>query len=430
MCKSFLPHPNQKVEKFSNIVKGEKGLDIQRLENENKYDYIKRIVYGKLVNKTVSEDYEDLSEKIFGEGNCYNGSEVRKRMYGIKHLLDIIENSPIETITEDAMLKKIELAKQELQKEKYKVQTEKLSLNQLLREEARFELFIEHAVRAIENVKPIEINTYKNKWTKGCREGLLLFADAHYGKELSIKGLYGEILNEYSIEIFEQRMADLLVETVDIVDKEGFDRIKVFNLGDEIEGILRISQLMSLKLGIVDSSIAFAYFIASWLNELSRYVSVDYYSTLGGNHSEIRVLTGKKNDFPNENMGKVIHTLVTQILKDNPNVTIHDNGNDKIFTNIAGYNVLGIHGEEKNIMQAIRDFSFIYNTDVDFLVSGHRHHANSVSAGIKKGCIGVGSIIGIDDFSMQLKRTSDASATFVVFEEGKGKTIEYNICLN
>lgn len=65
---------------------------IKRLENEEKIDYIKRLVYGKLVDGTLKDvKYEDLSELIFGEGNCFNESEVRKRMYGMKYLFELME---------------------------------------------------------------------------------------------------------------------------------------------------------------------------------------------------------------------------------------------------------------------------------------------------------------------------------------------------
>ena len=37
------------------------------------------------------EEYEALSEVLFGEGNSYNSSEVRKRMYGMRRLVEIIE---------------------------------------------------------------------------------------------------------------------------------------------------------------------------------------------------------------------------------------------------------------------------------------------------------------------------------------------------
>lgn len=63
---------------------------IERRQNENELDFIKRIVNGKLVDKTIDTNYEELSELLFGEGNCYNSSEVRKRMYGMKRIFELM----------------------------------------------------------------------------------------------------------------------------------------------------------------------------------------------------------------------------------------------------------------------------------------------------------------------------------------------------
>lgn len=56
------------------------------------YEEVKKIVENKLINKTETRGYEELSEFLFGDGNCFNESEVRKRMYGMKRLIEIIEN--------------------------------------------------------------------------------------------------------------------------------------------------------------------------------------------------------------------------------------------------------------------------------------------------------------------------------------------------
>ena len=60
-------------------------------------------------------------------------------------------------------------------------------------------------------------------------------------------------------------------------------------MGDFNDGILRVSQLMKLRYGVVDGTIKYADFISNWLNELTKYVRVKYQST-NGNHSELRML--------------------------------------------------------------------------------------------------------------------------------------------
>lgn len=315
--------------------------------------------------------------------------------------------------------------------DKLKLRDEISYNNEILRKIARIESFndlIAESISKIPKLKtPMPILSDDNYLLDS--SGVLMIADQHFGTEFTIKGLVeGEILNHYSPEVFKKNMWKLLEKTVCICDKEGFRNISIMDLGDSLDGILRISQLMSLKYGIIDSCIEYSEFMSNWLNELSNYLKIDYYST-EGNHTMLRLLTGKKGDFPNENMQKIIDKFISVRLEGNPNVNIIKNNTDKIFTNIRGFNILGIHGEEKSASTALKDYSTIYNKDINYLVHGHKHHPKSEEVGFMKGTIGVGSIMGINDFAMKIKATSNPSATFCIFTKGEGKTIEYNIGL-
>ena len=63
------------------------------------------------------------------------------------------------------------------------------------------------------------------------------------------------------------------------------------------------------------------------------------------------------------------------------------------------------------------------------MVGGHKHHQHSVNIGIESDVIAAPSIIGIDDYSLSLNKTSDPGATLFVLENGVGKVLEYNIKL-
>ena len=395
-----------------------------RKNNESGYNYIIRLIEGKS-NGIYDIDYVELFKLAFGIE--ISSDEARKRYYGLKMLLPYLDKEKTINISDDKVLNEYDIKLQELQKEKIKIQTEKTTLSQLLRESARFELFTERAVQAIKEIKPLpypdKIISNKNK-----TEGLLCLADAHFGKEILINDLKGEIINQYDEEIFKQRMYKLLNKTLDICKKEDLTEIHIMNLGDEIDGLIHLGQLVNLKYGVVESAIKYSYFIASWLNLLSKNIKIKYYSTCG-NHTDLRMLSTKKGELPHENISKVIFILTKEILKDNPNIECIENKTDMIYTQIAGFNILGIHGEEKDVQQSIRDYSYMYNEDISYLVTGHKHHANSVNLGISKGTIGVGCICGLDNFSLKIKKISEPSSTFVVFEEDVGKIIEYNISL-
>lgn len=60
----------------------------------------------------------------------------------------------------------------------------------------------------------------------------MVFGDEHYGAEFELKDLFGNIINSYSPEIFEERMYDLFDQTVEIIHKENIDTLNVYSMGD------------------------------------------------------------------------------------------------------------------------------------------------------------------------------------------------------
>lgn len=324
--------------------------------------------------------------------------------------------------------------KRELEKLKKQIQTEKTEYNQQLRIEARDELLVEKirdAVRELNERDPMVYFEphYNTNYENGPRTWILAFGDAHFGAELQIKGLHGEIINEYSPEIFYERMNELMVRVCDIIIENEINELYVFDMGDAIDGILRVSQLMKLRYGVVQSTIKYADFLAYWLYELSKMCPVKF-RMCNGNHSEIRHLGQKKGAFEQDNMGEVIFEFLRMRFEysDIP-VDISRNETDMIFENIQGFNVLGYHGESKDLEAAMKDFRGMYKTDVDMLIAGHLHHSFSETVGVNSDIMRTPSIIGIDDFSMKCHKTSNPGATMFCIERDAGKTKEYHIKL-
>lgn len=350
------------------------------------------------------------------------GSAFVSEYYKWKESLKQSENK------DDEYFKELQVQKRELQKERKKLQTEKLEYNKWLREDARDELIMEKICNSINNLEPMDIPTYIEP-KHNIRGFVLAYGDEHFGVEYELKGLFGDIINSYSPEIFEERMWDLFNQVVEIIQKENIDTLHVFNMGDFNDGILRVSQLMKLRYGVIDGTIKYADFISNWLNELSKYVRIKYQST-NGNHSELRMLGQPKGTFTEDNMGKVVLEFIKIRLKDNPNFTYIENPTGFIYAQVACNTILGIHGEVKNMKTAIDEFSRIYNVPIQYLLAGHLHHNKTEEIGINNEVINVGSIIGIDDYSLSLRKTANASAKLLIFEQNKGKICEYTLKLN
>ena len=396
--------------------------NFKKTSSETDDQYIHRICAMKesanMTWKQVAEVINNALGQNYGE-SCY-----RKQYQMFQKGLQVNEK---QIFTEDEYLNSIRAERRANEKVLKKIQTEKLEYNKWLREEARDELIrdaIIEEVRAGHQFEAPRRVFYEN----GKRCAVLCIADAHYGTEFKILGLHGEVLNEYSPEIFEKRMELLFNKVVNIIEKEHIDVLYVYSLGDEVDGVLRVSQLMKLRYGVVESSIRYANYIATWLDALSNYVYIKFQTTFG-NHSELRMLAQPKGTFKDDNTALFIKEIIKTKLENNQNFEMIENPTGLIFDTIFGFNVLGIHGECKNLANAIKDFSNTYNTQIHVLVGGHMHHMHEETVGINKDVISIPSIIGIDDFSMKLNKTSNPGATLFFLEEGEGVVQEYKIKL-
>ena len=395
--------------------------EFKKLDSQNYHQYIWAM--DGLVQSGKYKNWKEITpfvnRELFGDDESQYRDESAYRK-AVKYARDFYE-AGVFGDNEDEYYKK-------LQKVKVQVQTEKLEYSRWLREEARDELITEKICDAILSLPPLDIPKHI-PYSHNARAYALVFGDEHYGVEFELKGLFGDILNAYSPEIFEKRMWDLFNQTIEIVQKENIGILNVFSMGDFSDGILRVSQLMKLRYGVVDGTIKYADFISNWINELTKYARVIYQST-NGNHTELRQLGQPKGTFTEDNMGKVVSEFIKTRLRDNPNFEYVENPTGYIYAELVGNPILGIHGEVKNMGNAIKEFSSIYGVHIRYLMAGHLHHNKVEEVGVNQEVINIGSVIGVDSYSLSLRKTSNASAKLLVFEQDKGKICEYILKLN
>lgn len=383
------------------------------------------------VHKISDLDWSEINNKY---GIEFNADTSRKGsqppLFGGVFVKEYFQwkNSKNENKHNSSYIDDLVIQRRELEKAKIKLQTEKLEYNRWLREEARDELITEKICNTISTLAPLDVPEYVEP-KHNARAYALVFGDEHYGAEFELKGLFGDVINAYSPEIFEKRMWDLLNQTIEIIKKEKIDTINVFSMGDFCDGVLRVSQLMKLRYGVVDGTIKYANFICNWLNKLTKYVNVKFQMT-NGNHTELRMIGQPKGTFTEDNMGKVVSEFIKVRLKDNVNFTYIENPTGYIFAELVGYTLLGIHGEVKNMENAIKDFSKTYNVPINYLLAGHLHHTKIEDVGINSEVINIPSIVGVDPYSLSLNKTSNAAGKLLAFEQTKGIICEYRLKLN
>ena len=336
--------------------------------------------------------------------------------------------------SDDDKVKSLEAAKLELQKERKKIQTANIEYNENLRNQARLEMFNERIEEVISELEPIKFTKEFERDLPEKKVGVLAIADAHNGVEIDLKTIYNEVINVYSPEVLKARLNKLINDLVeDSMIYIDYDRLIVFDLGDAIQNYLRMSDIAKAKIGVIESTLQYAEMISQFLSELSEQLQIPVtYCCVGGNHSDLRLLTSKKT-FEEENLGRVIREFVYLRLKDNPNIEIMPYS-EFAYQNIDGLNILAIHGDDsKSDIEEVAYWENYHDITIDILLMGHFHHSEQKSIGYsplgEKEIIKVPSLVGVDDFSKKCRRIAKAGAKFFIVEDGS-KTWEKTYYLN
>ena len=164
----------------------------------------------------------------------------------------------------------------------------------------------------------------------------------------------------------------------------------------------------------------------SVFGELSKYVTINYFSVMSSNHSQIRPFGSKPTEFVAEDMERVIFAMLQNAFQDNERVNIFES-QDK-FTNfeLLGYRIILLHGHEaKEIKNILQDLSWKYRVFFDYAITAHLHHYGTIVAGENENgnceIIQCPSIMGSDDYADQLMVGSKPSALLIKFTSNQGK---------
>ena len=146
---------------------------------------------------------------------------------------------------------------------------------------------------------------------------ILTIADIHYGAEFISQN------NEYSRDICKQRLEFLVGEIENFVNKHQINELTIVSLGDDIQNILRLSDLKINDTTIVKCVVEISHLISRFLNEISAFVNVEYYHIPYANHTQVRVLGAKANELGAEDLEYIISHYIQDLLINNDRVKIH-----------------------------------------------------------------------------------------------------------
>ena len=398
---------------------------IERLDNEDINAYALRLYDNK---SEYGLNSESIAELLNNEtGKSYGESAWRKHYTNFKKGMEYQKSlSPVSISDEIAAL---EAKRREIIAERDRLSIVRREYNTDIKKKSRQELFYENVANHIET---LEVPKFEGEvlYDDIEKDYVLTLADIHAGAFFDIG------TNAYSYDICTERFEMLLNKTITFISNNRIAHMNVLCLSDTVQGILRKSDLKLNESSVVEATVYISKTISNFLNELSRYVVVDYYHCPTGNHTQMRNLGSDRNELKDEDLEYIIGNYIKDTLRNNYNVTVHDNyGKDYIEFDVLGHNVIGMHGHTiHNVGTAIKDISFHNRRFYDVLFLAHYHGGSSIVSGANTNrdieTFVVPSFIGTCPYSDSLMKASNPACMIYTFKDKLGVTDTHKIILD
>ena len=371
------------------------------IDSSNIDRYIDILVEDKADNNVLSwQDIADLVEEKYG---VLHSRHWYSRYYD-DYILAFHEYMPeeVDEIKVDPYQEKL-LA---LQKEKVKISDERNQNRAYVRRLAREDTLKEIALEAVKNIgskkllpiynKPITVNKDK--------ETILLLSDWHYGFD------FVNPWNTYNLEIAKKRIAKLLNETIKFCKEQKVTNINVLNLADLIAGRIHLTIRLESRIDVITQIMEVSEILAEFLNELTKYFNVSYYSCTD-NHS--RIEPDKTQSLDLESLCRITDWFLKQRLGKTVNFYDNQFGEDVITLNVLGHNVLGVHGDRDKQNSVIEKMTLLTRKSYDLVCTAHLHHF-SADEHTGTRLVSNGSLMGTDSYAKNLRLYSKPSQTLII----------------
>lgn len=395
-------------------------MQIERMENESKFDYHRRLVYGKLVDKTLADvDYSELSELVYGQP--YSSDVARRMLYGSRRTLELMDEERAAGGGSSAYADEIDAKMIELRKERQKFYDMRNAFNRVIRERSRQEELNEILVSAVQSGNLPRLS-YEPAYIEPSDNDLLCsLNDIHYGIDIH------NAWNTYNPEICRKMMCRYLDRIITIAERHGSENCYVFNNGDSISGKIHYTIQIANKENVIEQVKGVSELIAEFLAELSKHFNTVTFVSVAGNHSR---LDTKDNSPLDERLDDLIDWYLSARLQNFENIIV--GGSEKIdstmyLLDIRGKTYAGVHGDFDGSATKIAALQTMAQRPLYAVLSGHLHH-NKIDEvqGVKT--IMAGSFMGMDDFCIQ-KRIYGKPEQMVCVCDDCGVVCHYDIPL-
>lgn len=372
-------------------------------EDENVY------TYRVCENKDVIGSWQDVADILNRELNHeYTESKYRKTYQSFNKLFNVMKEKIINNdelyIREQELLLAIKQERQKLNDLRALVNNESRVQT---RTDDMFEKIVE-SVKLMQDSVPFVNNTIVEK-DGSTTKGILLLSDWHIGLDTT------NSLNTFNMKVAKRRINKLFNTVLRENVKHNIDTLYVANIGDVVSGLIHTTTRLESREKVMEQVMNASELIAELLYNLSKDVNIEYYSVFG-NHD--RIFADKKEAQNADNYCTIIDWFLKHRFLESENVNIHTNEFDDgigVFS-IYNHNYCFTHGDKDNISNIVSNISLMTKRNYDAMFMGHRH---SVAMNEVHGTYVIqnGTLSGVDEYAVNIRKSSRPSQTLVVVSE-------------
>ena len=375
---------------------------MERKENETYISYIKRVT-NACSDKKIS--YSEWGDYILGTGNNYSSENLRKAFYVVYKLLNKIDENNCDY---DA-IKDLENLRDEIYKERCRLQDIQREKRNDLRVEARFENLLEVVKDNIGFMPTYEIKDFKpiNK-NQDKKYAVLQLSDWHCG------ALVDNQFNYYNVDTMVDRATKVRNNALEYCKLHNVTDLVIEINGDMVNGAIHVSSRVESEEGVIQQVITVTDVLAKLINSMKPYFNSIKIVTTLGNHG--RLTPNKSDSITNENFEMLIPTMLRDKLGD---VKIIDSkGLDFTKYEIDGKTIMVSHGQNDSMTKVISDFSKMFKVVPNEIHLGHTHSYTDINDCDIKVTVN-GSLIGSDDYAITIRKVTTPSQNLIVYEKDR-----------
>jgi metallophosphoesterase superfamily enzyme len=253
-------------------------------------------------------------------------------------------------------------------------------------------------------------------------KGILIVTDWHIG--VKVDNCLG---NYYNLEIAQKRLEELKRITLDKCNTHNISDLYIIGLGDWVEHMyMRDNQSQDCEFGVNMQIAKAGKLLFDLIISLAEYANINF-ASIGGNHDRANGDKKKNHDGDNanvvisENIKDLIEVLKSNSTKKLRRINMLDVQPDstEIKLKINNKNFKFLHGDKDrgDMKKRLKAHISMDNEFIDYLIHGHLHHYYCIDDDNGRMVIGVGCLMGKNNYSKDIGATTDASQAFIVVEE-------------